>query len=102
MNIFVDIDGILTREISGVPFKDRTPNLLAISHLNELYNKNKITLYTRRRLSDKAITVLWLKKYGVKYHKLLIGNKPNYDILIDDKTYSSMSSFLRKYNESVK
>jgi hypothetical protein len=85
--IFIDIDGIITNETKGFNYKYRTPNLENIEIINKLFDNNKIILYTSRYLRDYFITKKWLKKYKVKYHKIIF-NKYKYDIFIDDKSFN--------------
>ncbi len=84
-NIFVDIDGTLTKETYGWDdYSKRTPILPMIQLVNDLYRRGKtIVLWTARHIEDKAVTVEWLEKYDVRYHKLILG-KPHYCILLDD------------------
>jgi uncharacterized HAD superfamily protein len=90
MHIAVDIDGILTMETDGHDYANRTPNERAISKVNFLYeNGNRITLYSARFAEDEEITKAWLKKHGVKYHRLVL-EKLQYDLLIDDKSRNSI------------
>jgi uncharacterized HAD superfamily protein len=88
MIFYIDIDGILTKEIEGWDYKNRTPNLENIKFCIDLYEKNHIiVLYTSRYKRDKKITKKWLKKYKVKYHKIKF-RKPKYDFFIDDKAFN--------------
>ena len=69
-----------------------------IKKVNELYNKgNKITIYTARgsvsKIDYRELTISQLKRWGVLYHDLNIGEKPNFDILIDDKAKSDTEFF---------
>jgi hypothetical protein len=62
-----------------------------IAKINKLYEEgNEITYYTARGtvtgIDWLDITKNQLNKWGCKYHKLNIGNKPDYDLLICDKT----------------
>jgi len=92
MRIAVDIDGILTNEIEGYDYKSRTPNFFNIYKINSLYNHGHlIILYSARYQQDQKITKQWLKKYRVKYHRLVLG-KLQYDILIDDKATSNFDT----------
>ncbi len=91
MNIFIDIDGVLTNETKGFDYENRTPNYQNIGKVNELYRQgHTITLYTSRYLIDKDKTEIWMKKYNVKYHTVIF-NKPKYDIFIDDKCYNNLN-----------
>ncbi len=57
---------------------------------------NIITYWTARGCSQpdninrlnkyKTLTVSQLDKWGCKYHDVQLGNKPLFDLLIDDKT----------------
>lgn len=96
MRIFVDIDGILTKETKGHDYKNRTPNYENIRRTNSLFPKHKIILYTSRYWRDYFVTKKWLKKYRVKYHKIIF-RKPKYDLLIDDKSINNFKG-MRRYN----
>lgn len=91
MVIYVDIDETICF------YKDRREYPLAIPHLdnikkiNTLYNEgNTITYYTARGtvtgLNWYALTKWQLDEWGCKYHKLITGEKPDYDLMICDKT----------------
>lgn len=82
--IFVDIDGVLTHETEGHDYKSRTPRPDMIQYINDLSETNTITLYTSRFECDRKITEEWLKENKVIYHDLIM-DKPQYDILIDDR-----------------
>ncbi|MBU46349.1 MAG: hypothetical protein CMD28_02875, partial [Flavobacteriales bacterium] len=62
-----------------------------VAKINKLYEEgNEIIYYTARGtvtgIDWLEITKSQLKKWGCKYHKLDVGNKPDYDLLICDKT----------------
>jgi len=85
MIIAIDIDGILTNEIEGHDYKNRTPNLLNIKKINKYFGEgHKIILFTSRYSIDKKITIEWLQKFNVLYNKIIF-NKIKYDLFIDDK-----------------
>lgn len=77
-------------------YKNSKPNKLSINKINELYKKNKIIIFTARYMGRskensilakkraKKITLDQLKKWKVKFHKLIFG-KPTFDVIIDDK-----------------
>lgn len=84
-NYRVDIDGVLTNEIDGHDYVERTPNLENISRVNALYHSGaKIVLWTSRYPEDEEVTKRWLFEHSVMYDELLLG-KPKYDKIIDDK-----------------
>lgn len=83
----IDIDGtICTQEKDygkAIPFKER------IKGVNKLFDKgHKIIFFTARGtmtgINWRRITKAQLKRWGVKYHKLIFG-KPEGDFFIDDR-----------------
>jgi len=94
MNIYVDIDETIA---DFHPEDDRTDYTLAtpidmnIDKINKLYDEgNRITYYTARGtlsgIDWYRITKDQLDSWGCKYHNLITGHKPAYDLLIDDKS----------------
>lgn len=84
MVIGVDIDGTLTVETAGHNYTTRTPNRKVIDKINQFHKEGHIiVLFSSRWESDREITRSWMKKYGVKYHALIL-NKPKFDLYIDD------------------
>ena len=95
--IFVDLDNTLCSTI-GVDYKNSTPKENRIELINKLYEKGDIiTIYTARGsgsgIDYKNLTLNQLKKWGVKFHNLSVGEKPVYDLLIDDKALSDKEYF---------
>ena len=93
MNIYVDIDETICSYDEHYPreYPSAQPIYMNIAKINKLYDEgNTITYYTARgtvtRIDWYSLTETQLKKWGAKYHKLSVGEKPNYDILICDKT----------------
>ena len=90
MVIYVDIDNtICSQEVEeyekAVPWNDN------IDKINKLYDEgHHITYYTARGSSTGInwynLTKQQLDHWGCKYHKLSVGRKPDYDLLICDKT----------------
>ncbi len=91
-----DLDNTICNT-SGNKYKLSSPKKKIIQLINQLYeNGHYIKIYTARymgRSNDKislakkkgkAFTEMQLKKWELKYHKLIMG-KPSFDILIDDK-----------------
>jgi len=96
-NICFDLDGTLCTNTYG-DYKNAKPIKSAILKVNELYNKgNKIIIFTARFMgkSEGDINIAYgigykftkkqIEEWGIKYHKLILG-KPEYDIVIDDKS----------------
>ena len=99
MKIFVfDIDGTICTNTYGEyekaePFRER------IQLINNLYNQDKrIIMFTARGSTTKKnwreLTEKQLKKWGLKYHELILG-KPEGDIFIDDKAIFSEDWFIQ-------
>lgn len=94
--ICFDIDGVICETYKN-DYENAKPIIKSVEIINKLYNKKfYIKLFTARfmgRSEDKCssakkegliLTKKQLKKWGVKYHKLLMC-KPSYDLFIDDK-----------------
>jgi len=81
----VDIDGVLTWEIDGFSYCNRTANRANIENINKLREKGAaIVLWTSRYPEDAKITEVWLQAAGVRYDELCLG-KRYYDFWVDDK-----------------
>jgi CMP-N-acetylneuraminic acid synthetase len=84
----IDIDGVIC-ESEGLLYEMAKPRPDVIKKINKLYEAgNTIWFQTARGYvtgnDHKALTEAQLEKWGVKYHKLLMG-KPDADYYIDDK-----------------
>ena len=97
MIIYVDID----ETICDYPIKRDTskpgdystarPLTKHIDKINKLYDEgNEIVYYTARGaltgIDYYDLTKQQLNDWGAKHHKLSVGEKPYYDLLICDKT----------------
>jgi len=81
----VDIDGTLCVEQNEFWNYDKAqPVIETIEKINKLYDAygNTIVIYTARFTEDEKATKKWLKKHGVKYHRLIMG-KFRADIYVD-------------------
>ena len=94
--IFVDIDETICFYLSKRRYDLAEPNYDNIAKINKLYDEgNIITYWTARGSSQpdnigrldkyKVITISQLDKWGCKYHDVRLGNKPLFDLFIDDK-----------------
>ena len=90
--IWVDIDeticfyGELERR-----YKNAIPNYININKINELYDEGHYIKYwtgrgTVSKIDYYELTKSQLEGWGCKYHDLSVGEKPDYDLLICDKT----------------
>lgn len=96
MIINVDIDGTICTNTFG-NYELAKPFLGNIQKINKLYDSgHQIVYWTARGGTTKIdwteLTEKQLKKWGAKYHKLVLG-KPHYDLYIDDKSINSMNFF---------
>jgi|TARA_R110000796_G_scaffold24193_1_gene69091 hypothetical protein len=91
MRIFVDIDETICFYDGERNYPDAIPNMENITKINKLYDEgHKITYYTARGTTTGInwfnVTKNQLNSWECKYHKLSVGEKPHYDLLICDKT----------------
>ena len=91
MNIYVDIDETICFYEGERVYNLAKPYLENIKKINTLYEEgNKITYWTARGtmtgIDWYKITKKQLNGWGCKYHNLITGQKPAYDLLICDKT----------------
>ena len=91
MNIFVDIDETICRYVDERYYPHAIPIQENINKINKLFGEgHKITYYTARGsvtdINWYDITKEQLDKWGCKYHELSVGEKPDYDLMICDKT----------------
>jgi len=94
MRIFVDIDETICfyeSKKKRLGYRNAIPNTDNISKINKLYDEgHHIKYWTARGAVSKIdyfkLTETQLKEWGCKYHKLSVGQKPDYDLLICDKT----------------
>jgi hypothetical protein len=94
MNIYVDIDETICFYSGEREYHLAEPNHENIAKINKLYDEgNQITYYTARgtinrvkRVEFYNLTEEQLRVWGAKHHKLIVGHKPAYDLMICDKT----------------
>lgn len=93
MKIYVDIDETICfyDGVERLGYKNAIPNHENISKINKLYDDgHEITYYTARgavsKINYSELTEKQLKRWGCRHHFLSVGEKPDYDLLICDKT----------------
>ena len=91
MRIFVDIDETICYYDGKRHYPDAIPIHENIAKINKLYDKgHHIKYWTARGAVTKidwfGVTKVQLDRWGCKYHELSVGEKPDYDLLICDKT----------------
>jgi uncharacterized HAD superfamily protein len=85
--IVVDIDGVLSEDISGMLYKSRPVVNEAAQSLKLLRSKGyKIVLHTSRFLSEKEQTIKWLQDNSIEYDHIKF-EKPRGILYIDDRGY---------------
>ena len=91
--IFVDIDETICfyEGVKRLGYKNAIPNYDNIDKINKLYDGgNHIKYWTGRgtvsQIDYYSLTTEQLEEWGCKYHELSVGDKPDYDLLICDKT----------------
>jgi uncharacterized HAD superfamily protein len=76
-NYLIDIDGTICDDIPNEePERMATAKLYpdALETLNKWYKQgNYVTFFTSRGEEHRAVTEVWLKENGFKYHGLLMG-----------------------------
>lgn len=94
-----DLDGTLCTNTNG-DYKNASPFLNRISHVNSLYDDNTIIISTARGVTTGKnwfdFTEEQLKNWKVKYHTLYVGEKIHADLFIDDKGISDIDFFKNK------
>ena len=108
--ICFDIDNVICNTI-GKNYKNATPNKKSIKKINELFDRGcMIKLFTGRymgrnnesslgaRKQGYKMTVNQLKRWKIKYHKLLFG-KPSFDLFIDDKSIYFKKNWYKNINK---
>ena len=89
MKIYVDIDGTICNTENG-DYNTSSPLPRNIKKINALYDKGHHIVYytargTRSNKDYKLLTLQQLEQWGCKFNHLKMG-KPDFDLLIDDKT----------------
>jgi hypothetical protein len=91
MKIFVDIDETICFYKGKRHYPDAIPNLENIAKINKLYAEGHYIKYWTARGSVTGkdwseVTKNQLDEWGCRCHELSVGEKPDYDMLICDKT----------------
>ena len=91
MIIYVDIDETICEYNSKREYELATPIPKNIEKINQLYDEGHYIKYWSARGSSTninwfKITKEQLDSWGCKYHEVSTGEKPEYDLLICDKS----------------
>lgn len=98
MKVYVDVDETICYYEGERDYSLALPFIERIEKINLLYDQgHEITYYTARgsvtKIDWRKVTEKQLEEWGCKYHKLNIGEKPDYDLLICDKAINSEEFF---------
>ena len=90
MKIFVDIDETICLNDEDRNYSNAKPILENIDKINRLFDLgHEITYWSARGtvtgINWEKITLSQFKKWNVKFNNLILGQKPDFDLLIDDK-----------------
>jgi len=90
MKIYVDIDNTICKT-EGTDYSAATPIQINIEKINKLFDEgHEIIYWTARgsvtKINHFELTSKQLQNWNCKFHKLSVGEKPYYDLLICDKT----------------
>ena len=94
--IYVDVDETICFYSGKREYKLAEPNYDNIAKINKMYDQgDTITYWTARGSSQlhsalgleqhRRLTKSQLTEWGCRYHFLEVGNKPQFDLFIDDK-----------------
>jgi glycerol-3-phosphate cytidylyltransferase len=90
-----DIDGtICTDTLDKHHAKQAVVNPEVVEGINNLYDSgHRIIIFTSRAQygSYEKTTKEQLRSWGLKYHELIYGKKPKYDVLVDSKAVNSFT-----------
>lgn len=105
-NFLIDIDGTITddipneqpeRMVACEPFPD------ALETINKWYDDGHVIyFFSSRSESLREITEIWLKKYGFKYHGLLLGKPRGGNYHWIDNHIVRATRYIGKFGELVK
>jgi hypothetical protein len=92
MVVYVDVDGVLCTNTNG-DYERAEPLQENIDKVNELFRDgDRIVIWTARGTTTgidwRRLTEAQLQSWGVNYHQLMM-NKPEFDLMIDDKSRSA-------------
>lgn len=91
MIIYVDIDNTICNTI-GSDYINSEPIIENIDKINKLFDEGHTIIYWTARgqkshTDHHELTLLQLDSWGCKRHSLISGEKPVFDMLIDDKAF---------------
>lgn len=111
--ICFDIDGVIC-QTKSLEYRKSKPIKKNIKKINELYDvgfyiklftarfmgRSKENINIAKRKAEK-ITITQLKKWNVKYHKVIFG-KPTYSIFVDDRNLFHRKDWVKFIDHEIK
>ena len=93
----IDIDGVLCEDGSYPNYHLAAPKQEYIKKVRKLYKAgHRIVLFSARYFSDQDVTITWLRRYRIPFHKLIL-DKPSADIYVDDRGVSLLDWLVTTY-----
>ena len=112
MILCFDLDNVICKT-KNVNYKNAKPIARTVKIINKAYSyKFKVLIFTGRFYGrcngnlnkilkmDDGLTKRQLKKWKVKYHRLIFG-KPMFDIYVDDKNFQFKKNWHKQFNNQI-
>lgn len=96
-----DIDGTICSLRPNSDYENAEPFPEMVEKINDLFRQgHTIKMFTARGctsgIDHTALTESQLSEWGVKFHELIMNQKPHYDLLVDDKAIN-VEDFMRAH-----
>lgn len=96
--VFVDIDETICFYKKERVYEKAVPVPSRIARINQLYDQGHYIVYwtargVRSGVDYTELTTEQLNRWGCKFHEVSVGEKPHFDLLIDDKVQNCNSFF---------
>ena len=112
MILCFDLDNVICKT-KNVKYKNAKPIARTVKIINKAYNyKFKVLIFTGRFYGkcngnlnkilkmDNGLTKRQLKKWKIKYHRLIFG-KPMFDVYVDDKNFQFKKNWHKQFNNQI-
>ena len=112
MILCFDLDNVICKT-KNVNYKNAKPIASTVKIINKAYSyKFKVLIFTGRFYGkcngnlnkilkmDDGLTKRQLKKWKVKYHRLIFG-KPMFDVYVDDKNFQFKKNWHKQFNNQI-
>ena len=112
MKLCFDLDNVICKT-KNVNYKNAKPIARTVKIINKAYSyKFKVLIFTGRFYGkcngnlnkilkmDDGLTKKQLKKWKIKYHRLIFG-KPIFDVYVDDKNFQFKKNWHKQFNNQI-